>query len=84
MLPPAYWWSDGAHGSTLYLRYGAVASVSADGLVTLIGAKNVTAQVASREQGKRFVERWVAVNGSLPSQRILDIRERLGIKPGRW
>lgn len=77
MLPPAYRWADTDTGSVLYLRYGAVATVAADGRVKLLGARPIESQAASRAQGKRFVERWIAANGPLPSGRVLEMRARL-------
>ena len=77
MLPPAFHWSDSESGSVLYVRYGAVAKVGADGLVEFIQGIPKGAKAASREQGKRFVERWIAVNGVPLSRKNWEARRAL-------
>ncbi|WP_202841998.1 hypothetical protein [Luteimonas saliphila] len=76
-LPGSFRWSDSDTGSVLFLRYGAVASVTVDGHVTLLGGKRVEGPAASLAQGKRFVERWIAANGPPMTARMWEIRERL-------
>lgn len=83
MLPASYRWTDGADASHLHYNFGCVASVTADGRVTILAGKRIEGKAASVAQGKRYVERWIEVNGHPPSKRVLEIRERLGIKPRR-
>jgi hypothetical protein len=80
MLPPAFRWSDTDTGAVLFLRYGAVARVSADGMVKLIGGRPIESKAASLAQGKRFVERWIAANGAPLNAREWEMRERLGLR----
>lgn len=86
MLPPAFRWSDSDNGSVLFVRYGAVAKVSADGVVAFIEGVPKGAKAASREQGKRFVERWIAANGVPLTQAQWEARQALaakGVRVGR-
>jgi hypothetical protein len=77
MLPPAFRWSDTEDWSVLFLRYGAVAKVCADGTVTFSAGIPAGARAASRAQGKRFVERWIAANGVPLTRGEWAMRERL-------
>lgn len=61
-LPDSYRWSDGSDGSShLYLNYGCVAKVAADGttIVKTWDKKEIQSKAASVAQAKRFVERWI-------------------------
>lgn len=65
-LPESFRWADAADGSSnLYLRYGCVASIKADGTMKLkYWQKEFHAESASVSQAKRFVERWILTQTS--------------------
>jgi hypothetical protein len=59
-----YRWIDSADGAFLHWGYVCVAVVRPDGTVRITGwGRAVGAKAASREQGKRFVDRWRAGKG---------------------
>ncbi|WP_202844814.1 hypothetical protein [Luteimonas saliphila] len=82
MLPDSYRWADSDTGAVLFQRYGAVAKVTVDGRVTLIGGKRIEGPAASLAQGKRFVERWIAANGAPLRAREREMRDRLRNRAG--
>lgn len=67
LLPASYWWTGEGERQHLYLRYGCVAKVE-QGKLT-VGADGLWPELSgpcrSVAQGKRFVERIVAVRGAL-------------------
>ena len=78
MLPPPCRWIDAEDASYLYWNYGCCAKVTADGWVSLdeygIPGEH---KAANREQGKRFVERFVEKR-TIPAihKRIAERRRR--------
>lgn len=65
-LPDSFRWADASDGgSNLYLRYGSVASIKADGTMKLnYWQKEFHAKAASVAQAKRFIERWISAQTS--------------------
>lgn len=66
MLHPNARWIEGDGGAFLHWLFACVATVRADGTVTITGwgGHVVGGKAASVAQGKRFVERWVAKQGA--------------------
>lgn len=63
-LPAGYWWSNGPASACLYLRYGWVATVTAEGI--RVGADpplwgEVRGPCRGMAQGRRFVEAILAI-----------------------
>lgn len=80
MLPAACHWIEFDDCARLYWHRGWVATVTADGQVTIRwGEVEHGGQAASQAQGRRFVERWVAARRSWPpTGRTQKIRARVG------
>lgn len=79
MLPPPCHWIDYDTQSCLMWHYGCVASVRADGRVTIQWgkARAIETRAASLAQGKRHVERWVSKRPGLPpGKRAMAMRDR--------
>lgn len=82
MLPQACRWIDGDDASHLYYNYGCIGIVRgcAAGWTTVINWREKThsAPAGSRQQGKRWIERWVSAQRGLPkAPRPLRKAERL-------
>ena len=78
-LPESYRWSDGSDGSShLYLNYGYVAKIAADGttIVKTWDKKEIQSKAASVGQAKRFVERWINAQRSPRARECAQWRAR--------
>lgn len=66
-------WADSVDASHLYWNYGCIGIVRfADGrwhTLIMWQGRDFTAPAGSREQGKRWVSRWVAVQRGFPGLR---------------
>jgi hypothetical protein len=75
-----YRWIDSDEASYLHWGYACVATVAADGAVSITGwYRPVGARAASRAQGKRFVLRWIGKHGAPWGGRLREMRERRGL-----
>ena len=86
MLPAGYRGVDSDTGSVLYLRYGAVATVSPRGHVKLLGAEPLEGKSRSQALGKYHVERYITANGPRLNAQMVEMRERMkarGFRPRR-
>lgn len=83
MLPNDCRWIDSDEGSFLHHRFACIASVRADGSVLIRWYAEVRGQAASRAQGKRHIERWIAVRGLPPGNeaRRISRDRRAGVVP---
>ncbi len=73
MLPPPCHWKDSDEGSFLHWNIGCIAYVKPQGqkwrtAITWQGVRH-EGEAATREQGKRWVERWVSAQKGLPRRR---------------
>ena len=72
MLPPQARWIDCPDGSFLHWHYACIAYVSANerGWYSVVRwrGRELSCGCGSREQGKRWIERWLAPRG-MPRRR---------------
>lgn len=83
LLPASFWWSDDTTASHLHYNAGGVASVKREGARWIVvirwkTGREMSGPCGSREQGKRFVERWIDARLNGARRRMLRETAHLG------